>query len=197
MPRLFVALEIPPDIALSLSLLRGGLHGARWIDVEKYHLTLRFIGDVDARTADELLYALDRVEAPKFDLMLEGMGAFGSKKPRSIWAGTNQPKELFELQSNIERQCQKVGLPPESRRFTPHITLARLKWANQFDVGDYLGARGNFRTLPFIVENFVVMSSRNAVGGGPYVIEETYPLREAYSDCNFASNDVQPSSSIL
>ena len=55
MPRLFVALEIPREAALSMSLLRGGLYGARWIDVENYHLTLRFIGDVDAPTADELV----------------------------------------------------------------------------------------------------------------------------------------------
>ena len=61
MPRLFTALEIPRDAALSLSLLRGGLPGARWIDVENYHITLRFIGDVEARVADEIAHALDRV----------------------------------------------------------------------------------------------------------------------------------------
>lgn len=197
MPRLFVALEIPPDIALSLSLLRGGLPGARWIDVEKYHLTLRFIGDVDGRTADELLYSLDHVHTPGFDLTLEGMGSFGSKRPRSIWAGTDQPRSLFDLQSAIERQCQKIGLPAESRRFTPHVTLARLKWANQFEIGEYLGARGNFKTLPFSVNNFVVMSSRNAVGGGPYIVEETYPLVTNYQDANLSSSAELPSSSIL
>ena len=54
MPRLFTALEIPHDAALSLSLLRGGLPGARWIDAENYHVTLRFIGDVEGHVADEL-----------------------------------------------------------------------------------------------------------------------------------------------
>ena len=60
MPRLFTALEIPRDAALSLSLLRGGLPGARWTDVENYHLTLRFIGDVEGHVADEIANALDR-----------------------------------------------------------------------------------------------------------------------------------------
>jgi len=81
MPRLFTALEIPRDAALGLSLLRGGLSGARWIDVENYHITLRFIGDVDGPTADELIHALDRIKRPQFNLSLIGMGSFGSKNP--------------------------------------------------------------------------------------------------------------------
>ncbi|MDE1996394.1 MAG: RNA 2',3'-cyclic phosphodiesterase, partial [Rhizobiaceae bacterium] len=87
MPRLFTALEIPRNAAMSLSLLRGGLPGARWIDVENYHITLRFIGDVDGRTADEIVERLDRIDRPEFQLRLEGIGSFGSKKPHSVWAG--------------------------------------------------------------------------------------------------------------
>ena len=79
MPRLFTALEIPRNAAMSLSLLRGGLPGARWIDVENYHITLRFIGDVENRTADEIVDKLDRIERPEFQLQLTGTGAFGSK----------------------------------------------------------------------------------------------------------------------
>ena len=74
MPRLFTALEIPRNAAMSLSLLRGGLPGARWIDVENYHITLRFIGDVDGRTADEIVERLDRIDRPEFQLRLEGIG---------------------------------------------------------------------------------------------------------------------------
>lgn len=70
MPRLFTAVEIPRDAALSLSFLRGGLPSARWIDVENYHVTLRFIGDVESRLADELVAALDRIERPRFEISL-------------------------------------------------------------------------------------------------------------------------------
>ena len=73
MPRLFTALEIPRNAAMSLSLLRGGLPGARWIDVENYHITLRFIGDVDGRTADEIVDRLDRIDRPEFSLTLNTM----------------------------------------------------------------------------------------------------------------------------
>jgi len=176
MPRLFVALEIPREAALSMSLLRGGLYGARWIDVENYHLTLRFIGDVDAPTADELVHALDRVQRPPFSLSLIGMGSFGSKKPHSIWAGVSASPDLIALQAEIERICQRLGLRADPRKFTPHVTLARLRGARVEDVVDYLSARSNFFTDPFTVSRFVVLSSRESVGGGPYVTEEAYPL---------------------
>ena len=180
MPRLFTALEIPRDAALSLSLLRGGLYGARWIDVENYHITLRFIGDVDGPTADELIHALDRVERPEFNLSLTGLGSFGSKKPHSIWAGVSASPELLALQAEIERICQRLSLRPDPRKFTPHVTLARLRGVRVDDVVAYLAARGNFQTAPFTVTRFVVLSSRESVGGGPYVMEEAYGLHPAF-----------------
>ena len=179
MPRLFTALEIPRDAAMSLSLLRGGLPGARWIDVENYHLTLRFIGDVEGHVADEVANALDRVRRSSFSLTLSGVGAFGSKKPHAIWAGAVPSSDLNALQAEIERICQRIGIPSDPRKFTPHVTLARLRNSNPADVAHYLSARGNFATLPFKVGRFVLMSSRDSVGGGPYIIEEAWPLNGA------------------
>ena len=176
MPRLFTALEIPQSAALSLSLLRGGVPGARWIDRENFHITLRFIGDIDHRTADEVANALDRVRRQQFMLTLSGTGFFGNKKPHSIWAGVQPQAELMTLQSDLERLCQRMGLPAEPRKFTPHVTLARLKNARVDDVVHYLTGRGDFQALPFPVTKFVLMSSRDSVGGGPYVVEEEYPL---------------------
>ncbi|HWK64679.1 MAG TPA: RNA 2',3'-cyclic phosphodiesterase [Rhizobiaceae bacterium] len=180
MPRLFTALEIPRDAALSLSLLRGGLPGARWVDVENYHLTLRFIGDVEGHVADEVANALDRVRRPGFSLTLSGVGAFG-KKPHAVWAGVAASPDLNALQAEIERICQRLGLPADPRKFSPHVTLARLKNANPADVAHYLSARGNFAAQPFRVSRFVLMSSRDSVGGGPYIVEEAWPLLGADS----------------
>jgi 2'-5' RNA ligase len=179
MPRLFTALEIPRDAALSLSLLRGGLPGARWVDVENHHITLRFIGDVEGHVADDIANALDRVRRPSFSVRLEGVGAFGGKKPHSIWAGVAASPDLSALQAEIERICQRIGLPAEPRKFTPHVTLARLRNSSPIDVAHYLSARGNFSAAPFKAGRFVLMSSRDSVGGGPYVIEETWPLAGA------------------
>lgn len=182
MPRLFTALEVPRDAALSLSLLRGGLPGARWIDVENYHITLRFIGDVEGHVADEIANALDKVRRPAFTLALSGVGAFGSKKPHSVYAGVTASPALFALQAEIERICQRLGLPADPRKFVPHVTLARLRNPSGADVAHYLSARGNFATMPFRVGRFVLMSSRESVGGGPYVVEEAWPLVAAGKD---------------
>ena len=176
MPRLFTALEIPRDAALSLSLLRGGLPGARWVDVENYHLTLRFFGDVEGHVADEIANALDRVRRHSFSLRLSGVGQFGGRKPHAIWAGAAASPDLFALQAEIERICQRLGLPADPRKFSPHVTLARLKNVSPEAVATYLSARGNFAAMPFRVGRFVLMSSRDSIGGGPYVIEEAWPL---------------------
>ena len=179
MPRLFTALETPRDAALSLSLLRGGLPGARWVDVENYHLTLRFIGDVEGHVADEIANALDRIRRPSFSLTLSGVGAFGSRKPHAIWAGVTASPDLNALQAEIERICQRIGVPSDPRKFVPHVTLARLKNASDNDVARYLSGHGNFSTMPFKVARFVLMSSRDSVGGGPYIVEEAWQLTGA------------------
>lgn len=176
MPRLFTALEIPRDAALSLSLLRGGLPGARWIDVENYHITLRFIGDVAGHVADDIANELDRVRRPSFTLALSGVGAFGQKKPHAVWAGVTASPDLLALQAEIDRICHRMGIPADPRKFMPHVTLARLRNSSPLDVAGYLSARGNFAATPFRVGRFVLMSSRDSVGGGPYIVEEAWPL---------------------
>ena len=176
MPRLFTALEIPSPLVFSLSLLRGGLPGARWVDPENYHITLRFIGDIDQRTADEVEGALMRVDRPTFDLALSGLDALGGNKPHSIVASVKPTPELRDLQSEHERIIQRIGLEPERRKFRPHVTLARIKGVSEANAAVYLALRGDFRTPPFPVGRFVLLSSRDSRGGGPYVMEEAYTL---------------------
>ena len=176
MPRLFTGLEIPEDICQSLSMLRGGLPGARWIDPENYHLTLRFIGDVDDTVAREVMFALGKVRRGGFELRLDGLNSFGGRKPRAVVATVTPSPAVMELQAEHERLMQRIGIEPEGRKFTPHVTLARLRDSSSHDVAEYLSARGAFRSQPFPVSNFVLFSSRASVGGGPYVVEADYPL---------------------
>lgn len=176
MPRLFTALEIPRDAAMSLSFLRGGLPSARWIDAENYHLTLRFIGDIEARLADEIVAALDRVSRAPFPVTLRGLGAFGGKKPHSVYADVEPSRPLDLLQGEIDRILQRLGVPADPRRFTPHVTLARLRNGKSEEVAHYLALRGGFRAPTFQASRFVLFSSKDSVGGGPYVMEEAFPL---------------------
>ena len=179
MPRLFTGLELPSGIGQMLSFLRGGLPGARWIDPENYHVTLRFIGDIEDGMAHEVASMLTRVSRRPFELRLQGLSSFGGRKPRAVVAAIAPVPPLLELQADHERLMQRVGLEPEGRKYTPHVTLARLRDSSSRQVADYLSERGLFRTEPFTVDRFVLFSSRASVGGGPYVIEEVFPLSEA------------------
>ena len=176
MPRLFTGVEIPPEIGMALSSLRGGLPGARWIDPENYHLTLRFIGDVDEVTAHEVASLLGRVPRGPFELRMEGLTSFGGRKPRAVVATVAAERALIDMQAEHERLMQRIGLEPEGRKYMPHVTLARLRDSSNSQVAEYLAARGLFRTPAFQVSRFVLFSSRTSIGGGPYVVEASYPL---------------------
>ena len=176
MPRLFAGLEIPEEIGHTLSMLRGGLPGARWIDPEDYHVTLRFIGDIDAVSANEIASMLFRVNRRPFEVTVQGLQSFGGKKPRAVVATVLPSRPLIELQAELERLMQRLGFDPEGRKFTPHITLARLRDATNQDVADYLSLRGYFPTKPFTAQRFVLFSARASTGGGPYVVEDSYAL---------------------
>ena len=192
MPRLFAALEIPHQAAMQLSMLRGGLSGARWIDMENYHLTLRFIGDIEHHMADEVADALGRVHRRPFMLGFSGLGAFGGKKPRNLFAVPTGCPDLYDLQAEIATICRRLGLAPDPRKFTPHVTLARLRGTSPGAVANYLSVRGGFHIPPFKVTQFTLMSSRNSVGGGPYIAEEIYPLLRETLPANALANASAP-----
>ena len=179
MPRLFTGLELPPQVIQTLSLMRGGLPGARWIDPDNYHLTLRFIGDVESGIAREIAFMLGQVKRKDFELRLDGLTSFGGHKPRAIVASVSPSQALMELQAEHERLLRRIGLEPEGRKYTPHVTVARLRDSSSHQVADYLSARGHFRAPVFEPERFVLFSSRDSVGGGPYVVEADYPFLEA------------------
>lgn len=176
MPRLFTALQLPASVAMQLSLLQRGLPSARWIDRENLHITLRFMGDVEKPVAQELAYALEGVKSEPFTLSLSGLEVFGSAKPHSLYAAVRKSEPLLELQAEHERICRRLGIVGDKRKFTPHVTIARLRSAKPIDIAKYLSGCGLFTSASFDVDRFVLLSSRDSVGGGPYLAEETYQL---------------------
>lgn len=176
MPRLFTGLELPSDIVSRLTEMRGGLSGARWIDAENYHITLRFIGDIDDRMAGEVVTVLDGIGRGPFTVTLNGLDSFGGRKPRSVFARVEPSAELVALQADQERAMQRIGLAAEARKFTPHVTLARLKGVPAGAVANYLASRGDFLPMSFEVRRFVLFSSRASTGGWPYIVEAAYSL---------------------
>ena len=176
MPRLFTGLELPEAVVRQLALMRGGVVGARWLEPDDFHITLRFIGDVDGAVARDIAETLDDTRRPKFPVRFEGLSWFGGDKPRAIVAKVKPEPALMDLQAEQERRLRRIGLEPETRKYTAHVTLAYLRGVGQASVANYLAARGALFANSFTAERFVLYSAREGSGGGPYVVEAAYPL---------------------
>jgi RNA 2',3'-cyclic 3'-phosphodiesterase len=176
MPRLFTGLELPEVVVGQLALLRGGVVGARWLEPEDYHVTLRFIGDIDARTARDIDDALSDIRRPKAPVRFEGLSWFGGDRPRAIVAKIKPEPALMDLQAEQERRLRRIGMEPDTRKYTPHVTLARVRGAGQAAIASYLAERGALIADSFAAERFVLYSARAGSGGGPYIVEAAYPL---------------------
>ena len=176
MIRLFVALELPETVRDRLVGLQGGVPGARWAHDDQLHLTLRFIGDVTEDVGHDVDDALSSIRAPGFELELSGVGEFGGKNPRALWAGVRANGALVHLQKKIETALQRIGLEAETRKFSPHVTLARMRGAPREKVMQFLSEYGLFASGPFKIERFVLFSSHQGSGGSVYHAERVYPL---------------------
>jgi 2'-5' RNA ligase len=176
MIRLFTAIEIPEEIRVRLALIRAPLAGAKWVDPENMHITLRFAGDMDERSADEFADLLADARVQPFPVSIQGVGAFGGRDVRVLWAGVDAGPELDALYRANERAARGAGLEPDSRAFKPHVTLARLRGARQGAVARFLEENGGLRMAPFMARRFVLLSARPGSGGPPYPVEAAYPL---------------------
>jgi len=177
MIRLFVALALPDKVAESLLAIQSGVPGARWMTREQLHLTMRFIGEVDERDANAIDDALASISTSRFMLELKSVGEFGGRNPRALWAGVSGDGALVHLQRKIESAMQRLGLPAEERKFTPHVTLARLRAAPPGRVMDFLHDHALYASGPFEVREFILYSSKTTPNGSIYVAEREYPLR--------------------
>lgn len=174
--RLFVALDIPDVVAQSLLLIGGGVPGARWMRREQLHLTLRFIGETDGRQGRDIDDALTTIAAPGFALELHGVGTFGSREPRQLWAGVRTNPALMHLQKKIETALQRVGFEAEQRKFTPHVTLARLKAVSKPKLIEYLSHHALYTSAAFDVTAFQLYRSTPTPNGSLYTVERSYSL---------------------
>ncbi|RXZ66467.1 RNA 2',3'-cyclic phosphodiesterase [Pelagerythrobacter rhizovicinus] len=168
MHRLFAALPLPPDITDTLLDTMDGIEGARWQSEEQLHVTLRFAGELDPRQGEDLVTALSRVESPAFDLELRGVGHFERKgRPHTLWAGIAPSEPLAVLQRRVERACRAAGLRPETRKFVPHVTLARLN-SGSGPIGAWLADNALLTAGPWRVDGFALYESRLTPYGADY-----------------------------
>lgn len=176
MLRLFVGIEFPPELKLHLSMLETSIPGARWVDPGNFHLTLRFIGEVDEGVAADIDEALARVKARRFMLQLAGTGVFGGGKPRALWVGVERHPDLVALRDKIEQALIRIGLEPEQRKFAPHVTLARLREPALDKLGEFLAGNAQFCAAPLPVDGFSLIASFPTKAGSIYEDQADYPL---------------------
>lgn len=177
MMRLFVALSLPDQVREQLAQIEDRLPGARWLDEDSYHITLRFIGEVDGGLADDIAHELARLDGRGFALSLQGLDFFADgPKARQLWAKVEKTEPLSRLQQKVENAIQRVGCKPEGRRFTPHVTLARLKNTPLEMVLPFIQRHSLLRLGPFPVEDFILYRSYLTGEGPIYQAEAVYPL---------------------
>ena len=177
MPRLFIAVDLPDTIKKNLEAMFFGIPGARWVTHDQLHLTVRFIGEVEGTLFHDIKSALEEISIAPFDLQLKGVGHFPPLgAPRVIWIGLEKSEPLQLLRKKIDTPLLKIGLEPEKRKFSPHITLARLKNTPIQKIANFLSGNGLFSQKPFQVDDFKLYSSSLTTKGAIHRVERVYSL---------------------
>ena len=178
MLRLFVGVALPPEQRLTLSTLCRGVPGVKWVDPGNYHVTIRFIGEVDEGVAADIDGALAGIRMPRFELAVAGTGSFGpDDKPRVVYAGLDRSPPLAKLHEKVESALMRIGLAPEGRRFTPHVTLGKVQNGNPIEIRRFTAEHNLLRLPGFPVEAFQLIRSYLTKAGAIYEDVAEYPLR--------------------
>jgi 2'-5' RNA ligase len=178
MYRLFVAIDLPESIREELGAMCFGIPGAKWVEPEQLHLTLRFIGEVDGGVFADIREALEGVRAEPFAMRLKDFGHFPPRRqPRVLWVGVEAGDGLARLRGRVEHVLVRAGLEPEHQKFSPHITLARLKETPLTRLANFFAGNALYASIPFEVTEFHLYSSRLSPKGAVHTLEETYPLK--------------------
>jgi 2'-5' RNA ligase len=178
MPRLFIAVDLPEIIKKNLELMSFGIPGAKWVASEQLHLTVRFIGEVDGALFHDIKNRLAGVHLSSFSLQLKGVGYFPPRgEPRVLWVGLDKSEPLQLLRKKIDSALLRASVEPEGRKFSPHITLARLKKSPVQKIANFLSGNGLFSQEPFQVEEFKLYSSTLTRKGAIHTVERIYSLQ--------------------
>ncbi|MDB5049791.1 MAG: 2-5 ligase [Fibrobacteres bacterium] len=177
MPRLFVALDFPESVRDKLAEISRDLPGADWVYSEQYHLTLRFIGETDHETFLAVRQGLGSLSARSFYLSLRGVGCFPLRgDPDTLWAGVDRNEDLTRLRHRIESLLGRNGVPPDTRKFFPHVTLARIRESREEWVGQYVAGHSLFSIPEVAIQGVNLYSSKLTPEGAIHTLEGTYPL---------------------
>lgn len=177
--RVFIAALIPEEIKREIKNYVDEImpkwQGVKWEKREKFHITLKFLGEVgESRIAEIEDVTKERIETySPFDLEISRFGGFPNlKKPRVLFIGTSQNESFMKLQEEIEENLARLGFEPEERRFIPHITIGRIKGR-----ADLRGSLPTPEKTPFSVSEIAIMKSELTPKGSIYTPLSTFRLK--------------------
>lgn len=185
MIRLFVGLALPESHRQRLRAISLGVEGARWVADHNLHITLRFIGEVEEHVGEDIVTALHSIQSDPFAVTIKGLGTFG-RPPHALWAGVEDAPSgaLAELAAHVESVLVRLGLEPEHRKFTPHVTLARFRKVHDARLGRYLEQYGALALEPVPVTGFSVFQSHLRPAGAEYerIVDYLWPKPDQAPD---------------
>ncbi|HYX31036.1 MAG TPA: RNA 2',3'-cyclic phosphodiesterase [Pyrinomonadaceae bacterium] len=186
--RTFVAIELPPKVRVRIAkyideLRRNCLNvRASWTREENLHLTLKFLGDVPAAQIANVSRAIEHTAGvcSRLDLVISGCGVFPPHgQPKVLWIGVMDVSgELARLQRILDLNCGEIGLPPEARKFHPHLTIARLRSARDARVLGDLHKTSGFESTTVEVRELSLMRSELSSQGSRYIALARHYLNE-------------------
>lgn len=183
MPRLFIGIKIRSaksfEDTLSDLKEKFSQSSIKWVDTKNFHLTLKFLGDVEEFTLNSLIVLLDQIayRSPEFTLESTGLGYFGTiGHPRVIWFGFKPNSGFKNLQSSIEESLYELGFKKESVNNLPHLTLGRVKSLSDMD--DLKAIFTRIQSVPekFPVTKFSLIKSTLTQKGSIYRTIKDFPL---------------------
>ena len=181
MKRAFLALPIPDDIAEALVPLQAGIPGARWQSRDNMHITLNFLGNVEETDLEILDEILQDIDFQAFPVTVRGVGSFETgkhKEPKILWAGIEKTEALLQLKKKTDQVVKSAGCDVERRRFTPHITLARMNKAPLNKVAGFIEAHNLLELPSFTADKFSLYESHLSEKGSIYMPLVDYPLQK-------------------
>lgn len=177
--RLFVAIDLPEEHNRRLAGIGpdSELDGVRWYPADQLHLTLKFIGEEPPGRLDEITEQLTDLPVDPFTMTVQGLGYFPpNRHPRVIWAGLDENRRLQNLQQNVENMLESIGIEPEKRDFTPHITLGKNKSVNKTRVEQLIEEHKHLLIEDITVDRFTLYASELHPDGAEHIPQAEFML---------------------
>jgi RNA 2',3'-cyclic 3'-phosphodiesterase len=181
--RTFIALPASPSVQQSIVTVQSQLQEAqatvKWDTPEQFHITLKFLGDVETNRIDSLAKALHHTldSFNQFDITYAGIGAFPDlENPRIVWIGIQNNHAILTIQQAVEQMCEELGFPKETRAFHPHITLGRVRGINNIHRLTEAIKTGIFEPIQVHCPEVLLMKSDLHPDGAIYMKLESFLL---------------------